>query len=78
MIVFDVFATILWMALMFTLTSEWYLFGTYWCLSLSRLTTGHWQMERDDFKSRRNYYFAHVVSDICYVILFIVHFIISW
>lgn len=76
MLIFDVFATILWMALMFTFTSEWYLFVTYWCLSISRLVTGYWNMEKDDFSSRQYYYIAHVVSDICYGILFTTQFFI--
>ena len=76
MIVFDVFATILWMAMMFTFTDDWYLFVPYWCLSLSRLITGYWYIENDCYNSRRNYYFAHVISDICFGILFMVHFFV--
>ena len=74
----DIFAAMFWLVLLIGFHEDWYLWLIYLSVGVFRIFYWYQLRKEDEFHTRRNYYFTHLVSNICYFIVFIIHFFVSW
>ena len=74
----DLICCVAWFTLIWTEISDWFIYLTYFCLSVSRVFFFYRLQQGDTLKGRRQLYTSHTVSAFTFVILFFAHIFHSW